>query len=96
MELSNQIKGIVTLLIVILLAALINPSSEKHKEKVNRQCRNLNPVTGTLGGCNLYSELGLKYHNGILFSYTDENNGKGETVSVGVMGFVFITKDLDI
>ncbi len=90
------------LLISVLIAVLsfTNPPVDKHKMTVNKQCKELNPITGFMGGCGLYSQLGLEYHSLFLLSFTiptfsNSNNGK-QPVTIGILGMVFITQSINI
>lgn len=86
-------KSIIITAVVFLLLFISNPSMQKHKDSINEKCKQLNPITGAIGGCALFSRLGCEYHNCYVFSYTQS---KGELVSVGVLGIAFVIKNLDI
>ena len=92
-----------TTLFILALSVLLffsNPSMEKHKAVVNQQCKELNPITGVLGGCALYSQMGLEYHTFFLCSITLAtltNSGSGaQPVTIGVLGMVFVVRNLNI
>lgn len=83
------------LLFIILLFALkvTNPSMQSHKAAITQKCQELNPVTGAIGGCNLYSKFKIKYVDYYVFSYTLSDN---EVVSVSLFTLPFLVKNLDI
>ena len=86
--------AIITTILLIALIVL-NPSMQRHKNAITEKCKELNPITGAVGGCNLYSSLGCQYHNYFLFSLTTESMN-GEIVSIGLAGLPLVVKNLNI
>ena len=93
-------KALVLTIAIILTLFLLNPSSDKHKAAVDKRCRELNPVTGLIGGCALYSRLSLQYHDLFLFSFTvstlSTSSSANMPATIGVLGIVFVVGDLEI
>ncbi|MDB5281741.1 MAG: hypothetical protein JWO06_816 [Bacteroidota bacterium] len=87
MKVSKKILGVLFLALVLILAAVTNPSSIKHISTINNHCP---------GNGDIYAQLGLTYHNYILFSRTVENNTPPKTASVGLFGKVIVIKDFGI
>ncbi|QQS28603.1 MAG: hypothetical protein IPM47_17400 [Sphingobacteriales bacterium] len=86
--------GIITAAVLFVLF-ITNPSMQKHKDSINRKCKEINPIAGAIGGCALYSKFSCEYHNCVLFSYIlDSDNNI--LISFGVLGIPIICKDLDI
>ena len=96
MKLSNSIVFLIAIICLLLLLGVTNPSSNKHQVKISAQCQDLNPITGSLGGCDLFAKWGLEYHDYLLFSITKLSGNGGEKVSIGILGMVFVIKDLNI
>ena len=96
MKLSNGIIFIIAFICLLLALGVTNPSSNKHQTKISSQCQDLNPIIGGLGGCDLFAKWGLEYHDYILFSTTKLSGNGGDNVSVGILGMVFVVKDLNI
>jgi hypothetical protein len=85
-------KAILGILIILLILKVTNPDMQAHKSAITKKCKELNPVTGAIGGCNLYSTLQIKYVDYYLISYTLSGQ---EVVSVGLLTVPFVIKDLD-
>jgi len=86
-------KKLITLLLLLFVLKVTNPDVQAHKVAITQKCKELNPITGAIGGCNLYSKLQVKYVDCHVFSYTMSGN---EIVSIGFLTFPFIVKNLDI
>ena len=80
------------ILVILLVALVTRPNMDDHKEKINKEFKGENPITGALGAGKLFSGL-VEYHDGYLFSYT---TFRDETVSFGLFKIVFVSKDLDM
>ena len=81
------------ILVVILLIALITrPNHEDHKDKIKRKFKENNPVTGAVGGGNVFAGM-VNYHDYYIFTTTTLQD---KTVSVGAFQVVYVYKDLDI
>lgn len=80
------------LLIILILGAMVvlNPTAEKHKEKINAQVKGDKPLIGAIGGGKLLGAL-TQYNNYYLFSTTDI---EGERISFGLLGIV-VVEDID-
>jgi hypothetical protein len=71
---------------VLVLAALLNPSPERHRQEIRQQLGERNPVARLLA-LNALAAFASNYHSLGLASYTTA----GERVlSVGVLGLVFV------
>ena len=80
------------ILVILLVALVTRHNMDDHKEKINKEFKGENPITGALGAGKLFSGL-VEYHDGYLFSYT---TFRDETVSFGLFKIVFVSKDLDM
>jgi hypothetical protein len=96
MKLSKSVVGILIFILGLIVLGITNPSSERHKEQINAKCHDLNPITGVLGGCDLFAQYALGYHDYLLFSTTKFSGDNTSTVSIGFLHMVFVIKNLDI
>lgn len=82
-------KPLATLLVVaavLVLAALLNPSPERHRQKIRQDLGERNPVARMLA-LNALAAFASNYHSLGIASYTTA----GERVlSVGALGMVFV------
>ena len=85
-------KAILSILIIFLILKGTNPDMHAHKNAITQKCKELNPITGAIGGCNLYSKYTVKYVNFHIFSYTLSGE---ELISVGFLTMPVVVKNLD-
>ena len=81
------------ILIILGLAFITNPSFDSHKEKLEKEYIEKNPLTGYFGASKLLVNL-VEYHDKTFYSYTTEKI-KNNKVSFGVFGSVWVV-NLDI
>jgi hypothetical protein len=72
--------------IVLVLAFALNPSAERHREKISTAVAERNPIAG-LFGAGAITALASGYYSLGVASYTKAND---RVVSVGFMGMVFV------
>ena len=72
--------------VVIALAFVLNPSADRHREKINTAVTERNPIAG-LFGAGAITALTSGYYSLGVASYTKAND---RIVSVGFMGMVFV------
>jgi hypothetical protein len=73
---------------VIALAFVLNPSADKHREKIKEVIAERSQLERLLGIGQLTS-FASRYHSFGIASYTTVNE---KTTSVGVFGMVFVTE----
>jgi hypothetical protein len=73
--------------IVVALAFVLNPSPEQHRDKIKATISERSPLAGMLG-LGALAAFASNYHPLGVASYTTVN---GKTVSIGVLGMVFVT-----
>jgi len=71
---------------VVLLAFLLNPSPERHRQRIQETLGERNPVVRALG-VGALAAFASSYHSLGVASYTTL---RGKTVSVGAFGLVFV------
>lgn len=71
---------------IVLLAAALNPSAERHREKIKEAVADRSPIAGALGLGSLAAFASV-YHPLFVASYTTVND---KTASVGLFGMVFV------
>jgi hypothetical protein len=72
--------------VIIVLAFVLNPSPDRHREKITSTIAERNPIAGILGVGALTAFVSGYYSLGIA-SYTKSD---GRIVSIGFMGMVFV------
>ena len=72
--------------VVLLLAFFLNPSPERHRQRIKEALGERNPVVRALGLGGL-AAFGASYHSLGLASYTTLRD---KTISVGAFGIVFV------
>lgn len=85
-------KSLITFIIILILLKATNPDMQSHKNAITQKCKELNPITGAIGGCNLFGTYAIKYVNYQIFSYTMSGE---ELISVGFLTMPLIVKNLD-
>ena len=78
-------------LVVIVAAALANPSEDQHQDHIIAQYKADNPISGTLGVGHAFAEV-VTYHNYVFFSKTTIGE---EQISIGGLGILEV-RSLDI
>ena len=71
---------------VTAAAFLLNPSPERHREKIKQAIAERSPIAGALG-IGALTAFTSTYHPLGVASYTTVND---RTVSIGVLGMVFV------
>lgn len=74
---------------VLLLALLLNPSPERHRDKIKESVGRRSPVAGLLGLGSL-AAFASNYHSLGVASYTRTGE---RTLSVGALGMVFVMQN---
>ena len=74
---------------VLLLALLLNPSPERHRDKIKESVGRRSPVAGLLGLGSL-AAFASNYHSLVVASYTRAGE---RTLSVGALGMVFVMQN---
>jgi hypothetical protein len=74
------------LVAALVLAAVLNPSAERHREKIREAIADRSPLAGALGLGSLAAFVS-DYHPLGVASYTTVN---GKTASIGLFGMVFV------
>jgi hypothetical protein len=72
--------------VVVALAFLLNPSPERHRQKIKETTAQRSPLAGALGLGHLTAFVS-EYHSLVILSYTTVNE---KTVSVGALGVVYV------
>ena len=74
---------------VLLLALLLNPSPERHRDKIKESVGRRSPMAGLLGLGSL-AAFASNYHSLGVASYTRTGE---RTLSVGALGMVFVMQN---
>jgi hypothetical protein len=82
------ISALVSIAAVIVLAFVLNPSPDKHREKIKEVVAERSQLERLLGIGQLTS-FASRYHSFGVASYTTVND---KTTSVGAFGMVFVTE----
>lgn len=72
--------------VALLAAVALNPSADRHRQQIKNAVADRSPVAG-LFGVGALTAFVSDYHSWGVASYTSIN---GRTVSVGVLGMVFV------
>jgi hypothetical protein len=70
----------------LLLAVLLNPSPERHRQDIRQQMGERNPLTRVLA-LNALAAFASQYHSLGVASYT---TGGERVLSIGALGLVFV------
>lgn len=73
-------------LVILVLAFALNPSPDRHREKIRTDIAERNPIAGVLG-VGALTAFASGYHSLGVASYTKFDN---RIASVGFMGMVFV------
>jgi hypothetical protein len=73
---------------VLVLAALLNPSPERHRATITETVAARSPIAGALG-LGAFAAFASSYHSLGVASYTTAGE---RTLSVGVLGMVFVAQ----
>lgn len=71
---------------IVLAALVLNPSAERHRNQIKEAIAERSPLAGMLG-MGALAAFASNYHSLGVASYTSIH---GKTVSVGVLGMVFV------
>ncbi|WP_310492501.1 hypothetical protein [Dechloromonas sp.] len=82
----KSMKTLITVVIAIALAFALNPSAEKHRDKIKTAIAERSQVERVLGIGQLTSFVS-QYHSLGVASYTTVND---KVTSIGVFGMVFV------
>jgi hypothetical protein len=83
---KKAINPILAIAVVVLLAVVLNPSPERHREKIRAAMGERSPVARALGLGSL-AAFASSYHSLGLASYTKAGD---RTLSFGAFGLVFV------
>lgn len=81
-------KFLILIIVLIVVAALSNPSHSSHREKIKATFKEDNPLISAVGGGEVLTRL-VDYHSYIIFSQTTLDD---ETVSTGIFGMVWVNR----
>ncbi|HVZ43423.1 MAG TPA: hypothetical protein VHA82_06390 [Ramlibacter sp.] len=79
--------SIIVVLAALLIAAVLNPSPERHRQKIRDAVAERSPLAGALGLGSL-TAFASNYHSLVVASYTTAGD---KTLSVGFLGMVFVS-----
>ena len=85
---KKAITPLLALAVVVLLAVVLNPSPERHRDKIREAIGERSPVARVLGLGSL-AAFASSYHSLGLASYTRAGE---RTLSVGAFGLVFVNQ----
>lgn len=85
-DLKRSKTTLIVALIVLVLAFVLNPSPDRHREKIRTDIAERNPIAGVLG-VGALTAFASGYHSLGVASYTKFDN---RIASVGFMGMVFV------
>lgn len=71
---------------ILLLAVLLNPSPERHRQKIRQEMGERNPITRLLA-LNALAAFASHYHSPGVASYATAGD---RVLSIGVLGLVFV------
>lgn len=83
---KNTLLPLGILAAVLLLAFLLNPSPERHRDKIRDATGQRSPIARALG-VGALKAFASNYHSLVLASYTTAGD---RTLSVGALGMVFV------
>ena len=83
---SKALQALAAVAVLVAAAALLNPSAERHRSQIQKTLAERSPLAGVLG-LGALAAFVSNYHSVGVASYTSI---RGRTVSVGVMGMVFV------
>jgi hypothetical protein len=85
-------KTLVALAALLIAALLLNPSAERHRTEIKASIADRSPLAGLLGFGAL-TAFASNYHSVGIASYTSI---QGHTISVGMLGMVFVLEQHDL
>ncbi len=83
---KNAGKVIAVIFAVLVAALFLNPSAERHRNQIRDSIAERSPLAGLLG-LGALTAFASNYHSIGIASYTSIH---GRTVSVGLLGMVFV------
>jgi hypothetical protein len=83
---KKALTPILVLAVVVLLAIVLNPSPERHRDKIRESIGQRNQLAGALG-IGALAAFASNYHSLGLASYTKAGD---KTLSYGAFGLVFV------
>lgn len=83
---NKSVPAIVAVLVVLVLAFALNPSPERHRQKIRQVTGQRSPVARALG-LGALAAFASSYHTLGIASYTTAGD---RTLSVGALGFVYV------
>lgn len=81
------LSSVVTIIVLVALAFVLNPSPERHREKIKEAIAERSPLAGALG-VGAVTAFVTNYHSLGVASYTKVGD---RVVSVGLFGMVFVS-----
>jgi hypothetical protein len=88
---KRLLSSVVTLIVLVALAFVLNPSPERHREKIKEAIAERSPLAKALG-VGALAAFASNYHTLGVASYTKAG---GKVLSVGFMGMVFVADSDD-
>lgn len=83
---ANFLRGVVVAVVVVLVAALTNPSPERHRAKIKATLSDRSPLSGLLG-VSAFTAFASSYHSLGVASYTESDD---KLLSWGAFGYVYV------
>ena len=83
---ARPVTVLASLALVVGLAAITNPSAERHREKLKEGVAERSPIAGALGLGSVAGWVSV-YHSAVVGSWTTVGD---RTVTVGAFGMVFV------
>jgi hypothetical protein len=83
---NKPLFSIIAVAVIVALAVALNPSPEKHREKIRQAIAERSPIAGALG-LGALAAFVSSYHSLGVASYTVVND---RTATVGAFGIVFV------
>jgi heme O synthase-like polyprenyltransferase len=83
---NKPLISVIAVALIIALAMALNPSPEKHREKIRQAIAERSPLAGALG-LGALAAFVSSYHSLGVASYTVVND---RTATVGAFGIVFV------
>lgn len=83
---SNFLRGVVTTVIIAVVAGVTNPSPERHREKIRAAIGERSPLAGALG-VGALTAFTSNYHSLGVASYTESGD---KLLSWGAFGYVCV------
>jgi hypothetical protein len=83
---GKRLQGAFGALLIMVIAAITNPSAERHRDKIRSTVAERSPVSGVLG-IGALKAFTSNYHSLGVASYTDAGD---KLLSWGAFGYVYV------